>query len=163
MFSIWISMLLHLWFDDAHVDLREYGLLSAWRDARGVIIVIIYLSVAFALHLIHSSAYGVMPPLASCDRTDTTSFIGIMMRLHTLLGMKAGDTTFALHMHSNFGLWHDGLGLRLWMSSWEAMLFQGLLVINLYHGWSCINCWTHLIAYCWLTYKWGLNRCLLNL
>ena len=42
--------------------------------------------------------------------------LGITMRLHTLLGMKAGDTAFALHMHYNFGLWHDGLGLRLWMS-----------------------------------------------
>ena len=70
----------------------------------------------FALHLIHSLVYGVMSLLASCDRTDTTSFIGIMMRLHTLLGMKAGDMAFALHMHYNFGLWHDGLGLRLWMS-----------------------------------------------
>ena len=69
-------MFLYFWFDDAHVDLREYGLLSAWRDARGVIIVIIYLSVAFALHLIHSLAYGVMSPLASCDRTDTSLFIG---------------------------------------------------------------------------------------
>jgi len=54
----------------------EYDLLSTWRDARGVIVVIIYLSVAFALHLIHSLAYGVMSLLSSCDRTGTTSFIG---------------------------------------------------------------------------------------
>ena len=42
-------MVLCLWFD------TKYDLLSAWRDARGVIVVIIYLSVAFALHLTHSS------------------------------------------------------------------------------------------------------------
>ena len=54
----------------------KYDLLSTWRDAHGVIVVIIYLSVAFALHLIHSLAYGVMSLLSSCDRTGTTSFIG---------------------------------------------------------------------------------------
>ena len=63
-------MVLCLWFD------TEYDLLSTWRDGSGVIVVIIYLSVAFALHLIHALAYGVMSPLASCDRTGTTSFIG---------------------------------------------------------------------------------------
>jgi len=32
--------------------------------------------VAFALHLFHSLAYGVMSLLASCDRTGIASFIG---------------------------------------------------------------------------------------
>jgi hypothetical protein len=34
------------------------------------------------------------------------------------------------------------------MSLWDAMLLQGLVVINVYHTWGyvwgCINCWTHL-------------------
>ena len=69
-------MFLHIWFDDAHVDSMEYGLMSTWRDACGVIVVIIYHYVSFALHLIHSLSYGVMSLLASCDRTGTTLFIG---------------------------------------------------------------------------------------
>ena len=39
--------------------------------------------------------------------------LGITMQLHTLLGMKAGDMTFALHMHYDFGLWHICLGMIL--------------------------------------------------
>jgi hypothetical protein len=38
----------------------------------------------------------------------------LSMRLHTLLGMRAGDMAFALHMHYDFGLWHICLGFRLW-------------------------------------------------
>ena len=35
--------------------------------------------------------------------------LGITMRLHTLLGMKAGDMAFVLHMHYEFGLWYIGI------------------------------------------------------
>ena len=39
--------------------------------------------------------------------------LGVMMQLHTLLGMKAGDMAFALHMHYDFGLRHIYLGMIL--------------------------------------------------
>ena len=35
--------------------------------------------------------------------------IVITMRLHTLLGMKAGDMAFVLHIHYEFGLWYIGI------------------------------------------------------
>ena len=186
MLSIWISMFLHLWFDDAHVDSMEYGLMSTWRDAHGVMFmvwwcscwfngiwlvvyvercswyyVIIYLSFCGICIASHSFIHWHME-LCRCLLAVTVPvqhcLLGITMRLHTLLGMKAGDTAFALHMHYNFGVWHDSLGLRLWMSLWEAMLLQGLVIINSFHVWGCVNCWIYLIAYCWFTYNWGLNR-----
>jgi len=165
LYALYLNIyVLHLWFDDAHVDSMEQGLLSTWRDAHGVICdyLLFFLWHLHCIICIHWHMELCRCLLAAIVPVQHR-LLCVTMRLHTLLGMKAGDMAFALHMHYNFGLWHHGLGLRLWMSSWEAMLLQGLLVINLYHGWSCINCWTHLIAYCWLTYKWGLNWCLMNL
>ena len=43
----------------------KYDLLSTWRDAHGVIVVIIYLFVAFVLHLIHSFI-GIWSYVAAC-------------------------------------------------------------------------------------------------
>ena len=93
----------HLWFDDAHVDLVEQGLLSTWRDAHGVICD--YLSfLLWHLHCIVCIHWHMVQH----------RLLDIMMRLHTLLGMKAGDMAFALHMHYDFR--HESLGLRLWES-----------------------------------------------
>ena len=150
-------MVLSLWFYDDHVGIMEYGLLSTWRDAYGVMWLFIFLSVAFALHLIHALAYGVMSPLASCDHTGTTSFIRHNDVASYLVGYEGRRHGICI-AYALFGLWHDGLGLRLWMSLWEAMLLQGLVIINSFHVWGCVNCWIYLIAYCWLTYNWGLNR-----
>ena len=114
-----LLMVLSLWFYDDHVGIMEYGLLSTWRDAYGVMWLFIFLSVAFALHLIHALAYGVMSQLAK-------------LRPYRY-NIVTGDMAFALHMYF-FGLWHDGLGLRLWMSLWEAMLLQvwWLLIFTIY-------------------------------
>ena len=90
----------HLWFDDAHVDLVEQGLLSTWRDAHGAICD--YLSFfLWHLHCIEHIHWH----MELCRRLLAATIpvqhrlLGIMMQLHTLLGMKAGDMAFALHMH----------------------------------------------------------------
>ena len=44
----------------------EYDLLSTWRDGSGVIVVIIYLSVAFALHLIIYSFIAIRSYVTAC-------------------------------------------------------------------------------------------------
>jgi len=69
-----------------------------------------------ALHPIPALAYEVMSPLLAATVPVQHRLLGITMRLHTWLGMKAGDMAFALHMHYKFGLWHMWLGLRLWES-----------------------------------------------
>ena len=70
---------------------------------------------AFALHLIHALAYGVMSPLASCDCTGTVSFIGHNDAASYLVGNEGRGHGICI-AYALFGLWHDGLGLRLWMS-----------------------------------------------
>jgi len=58
-------------------------------------------------------AYGVMSPLLSATVPVQHRLLGITMQLHTLLGMKAGDMTFTLHMHYDFGLWYICFGFRI--------------------------------------------------
>ena len=52
-----------------------------------------------ALHPIPALAYEVMSPLLAATVPVQHRLLGLTMRLNTLLGMKAGDMAFALHMH----------------------------------------------------------------
>jgi hypothetical protein len=49
-----------------------------------------------ALHPIFALAYGVMSPLLAATIPVQHRLLGITMRLHTLLGMKAGDMAFCI-------------------------------------------------------------------
>jgi hypothetical protein len=68
-------------------------------------------------------AYGVMTLLLA---TTIPVQHRLSMRLHTLLGMKAGDMAFALHMNYDFGLWHICLGFRLWENYVIFVLDSGI-------------------------------------
>jgi hypothetical protein len=82
--------------------------LVRYEGRRHGICSILLLSMAFALH---SMAYGVMTLLLAATVPVQHH---LSMRLHTLLGMKARDMAFELHMHYDFGSWHIYLGFRLW-------------------------------------------------
>jgi len=60
-----------------------------------------------ALH--HIALHGIWSYVANLWLRPYQYSIVITMRLHTLLGMKAGDMAFVLHMHYEFGLWYIGI------------------------------------------------------
>ena len=95
-------MVLSLWFYDHHVGIMEIWNMACCLHGQMLMFLCDYLS--FFLWHLHCISF-MHWHMELCRRLLAATvpvqyrLLGITMRLHTLLGMKAGDMAFALHMH----------------------------------------------------------------